>query len=239
MRISASQAWHLLLPWGSAPIGEPDQTISRAPRDGSRVGSYPALRRCTVLRPWENPHAGDRVLYAFPGHSPPSEGDGDGPVGAFGRPAGLKRVGWGVVILVGRLGLARLVIPRMAVNTRKTQWLPDSWLSNHAVKAVSLLVRSEGTEQKVVAQMVASGRVMGYMKIADDAVGRWLLCNERRVLTQLSDEGRTLAPRVLSYTEPGDATYLGTTTIEGESPGSSFGGGPRRVCSLEPAAKGF
>lgn len=171
-----------------------------------------------LLRTWQSAEAHERVYYPFPRPNRPRlfvDSFGWDWASELFQPQGMKRLGWRTFSRVAGLGLARCVLPRYAVSAAGlSSWLPPAW--SHP-DAVSILLGSEGPERKAVAQVVVGGQIVGYVKIADDEAGRWLVANERRVLTALEHSICRYAPRVVMHRRLGDVEYLGIEAVEGRA----------------------
>lgn len=125
-----------------------------------------------------------------------------------------RSVPWRALALLARARPIRRLLPCMIVpRDHHRQFIED--LIGSSIRSMSFLLGSDGPERKLVAQIVTDDRVSGYLKIADDSTGRWLLRNERAVLEGISGEFNDLGPAVKAYVEEAGLTYLYTSEVSG------------------------
>ena len=216
VRVAESEIWKLLLMENGTASGVNSASIGSKPstahQDNGRI-------QWRFLRRWESVKGVNWVFHLVPTRTRPRvfvNSRGWRWAGELFRPSSFwRRVMWTAIAATGRLGLANCVFPRLAVVTGDDVPLITDCFFKGEIDSLSLLKGSEGKEQKVVAQVVSGHRVVGYVKMSDDEVGRRLLQNERLMLLSLPESPRPLGPAILGYLEGGERTYLLTESVSG------------------------
>lgn len=129
-----------------------------------------------------------------------------------------KRLFWTLLVGAGRWGLASRVLEHVTVPPGYSASLLEELLGL-PIDGLSILLGTEGVEQKLVAQVVSASKVVAYVKVADDEAGRWLLGNESRMLASDSLRALGIAPELLAHAERGPTTYLCSGAISGTAAG--------------------
>jgi hypothetical protein len=123
---------------------------------------------------------------------------------------------WIAFRALGRNRWTSRALPSVALErTRADLVTLLSALMGASVTGVSISCGTPGPERKIVLQVQAGGRKLGFVKVADDEIPKKLIQNEYRMLVHGAASGLPGIPRVLFQHPVGETLMLGLGPIEG------------------------
>ncbi len=128
----------------------------------------------------------------------------------------VPRLAWTAFRVLGKNRLMSRILPSVALERARTELvILLSALMGGSVTGISISCGTPGPERKIVLQVQAGGRKLGFVKIADDDIPKKLIQNEHRMLLHGAALGLPGIPRVLFQRVVGETLMLGLGPVEG------------------------